>query len=285
MRYYKEVHNDGYIYSIDMVRLVMRGNIDDVQSFMNFVSGFEVEFEPKDYQHFFSSRMFTYAHMFKFSMGDSAVALGVDFIDARKHDSIVCFMEFNPNKVSHDYRFTKLLNRVRDSFKEVSVSRWDLAIDMFVQRDYVRLEPDMRNYELIKSHSGLTEYLGVRNNPGRVKLYDKTKESNLDYNLTRLEITVDGFCEFSELPIPRVLGITKQLDINAEMNLNDTELVLYRYLMGSDTVAIDFKRLGRAMQKKLKPFLFGDTKALRIDKNSYSELLLQLREYEIRLFK
>lgn len=285
MRYYREVRADGYIYSIDNVRLVMRGNVDDVQRFMNFVSEFELEFEPKDYQHFFSSKIRTYAHMFKFSMGDSAVALGVDFIDARKHDSINCFMEFNPNKVSHDCRFPRLLNRVRDYFKEVTVSRWDLAIDMPVKRDYLRIEPDNRNYETIKSQGGFTEYLGIRNKPGRVKLYDKTKESELDFDLTRLEITVDGFCEISELRIPKLLGITKQLDINAQMNLSSTDLVLYRLLLGCDNIMSEFKQLGRDKQKKLKPYLFGGDKTLGISLNVYSQLLQQLREYEIRLFK
>lgn len=40
--------------------------------------------------------------------------------------------------------------------------------------------------------NGITEYLGVKNTPGYVKVYDKAAEMNLSGVLTRIELTCDG---------------------------------------------------------------------------------------------
>lgn len=284
LRYYNQITDGKIIYSIDNIRLSLRGDEIEVSDFLKFVSEFEMQFEPGDYKYFSSYKMFTYRHLFSMSMGDSSISLGIDFIDSKKHDSILGFLDFNPNKVSHDDRFNKFMHRLMDKFKEIKVTRWDLAIDLPVPREYLRLEPDMRNYETHKSHTGYTEYLGVRNSMGRVKLYDKTKESNLDYSLTRLEITLNGDTAYSDIPMPKVLGVVDQMDIKANMDLNSTDLVLYRLLLGCDNMVSEFKCLGRDKQKKLKPYLFREDKTLSINHDVYIELLQQLNNYEKALY-
>lgn len=280
MKYYKPIVADGKTYSIDNVRLSLRGKQAEVQSFMNSLSGFEEEFDVGEYKYFQSFKMFTYRHLFNFKMSDSSFTLGIDFIDAKKHDSIIGFADFNPNKVSGDRRYKYLYNLILDHFKEVKIVRWDLAIDIPIERSYLKLKPDMRNYETHKSHKGYTEYLGVRNTPGRVKLYDKTRESDLDYDLTRLEITVGGKCEYKDLAVPEVLGMVKQIGIDTLTNLTGTELVLYRLLLTAPDMMYEYKSLGRKMQAKLKPYLFREDKALILDIKTYTELLNIIRTFE-----
>lgn len=285
LSYYREIRDGKNVYSLDNVRYTVRWNEQDAQDFMNWISSYELEFEDKQYRHYMSSRMFTYRHMFTIGLGDSSLTVGVDFINAAKTDSIIGFVDFNPNKVCKDARFIKFSNKLHDTCKEILCSRWDLAIDVPMDRNYLRLYQDMRNYETHKSHTGFTEYLGVRNTDGRVKLYDKKKESNLDYDLTRLEITIDGLKPYDDVSWPKVLGIVSQLQINSQMELSKTDLVLYRLLLQCDNMMDEFKQLGRDKQKKLKPYLFGDKQAFEISRHCYSVVLEQVREFEIHIFK
>lgn len=101
------------------------------------------------------------------------------------------FVEFNPNKCEGNGRkFLLLLESIGCVF---SLRRWDLAIDYSVARNVARLIRDRRTYEFIlSSKGGVTEYLGQRNAPGRVKLYDKAGEQGLDCDLTRVELTCES---------------------------------------------------------------------------------------------
>lgn len=283
--YQNAVKDGDKTYSLDMARFTIRWNEEDAQAFMNWLTMFELEVEDKQFKHYYSSKLFTYRHMFSIGLGDSTVALGVDFMNASRNDSIIGFVEFNPNKVAGDRRFKSFMNKLHDTCKEMLASRWDLAIDIPVSKERLHLVKDKRNYELHVSHSGVTEYLGVRNNDGRVKLYDKKRESGLEYELTRLEITIDGLKPFEEVSFPTVAGSVAQLEFCAELELNDTEKVLYELLLGSDDMANQFKRLGRKMQKKLKPYLFAEDMTLEYSKTCYFEVCQQVRAYEIHLFR
>ena len=285
INYFNQINYENYVYSLDNIRLTVRWNLPDAQHFMNWLSAFEMEFEDKDYRHFMSSRLFTYRHMFTLGMGESSITVGVDFLNAAKSDSIIGFVEFNPNKVCKDFRFIKFNNKLRETCKEMLCSRWDFAVDIPVSRDYMRLDKDNRNYETCKTQLGFTEYLGVRNKDGRVKLYDKTRESGLDYDLTRLEVTIEGLKLYDEVNWPRVLGIVTQLDFKSNVELSKTDLVLFRLLLQCDNLMDEFKQLGRDKQKKLKPYLFGDKQAFEVSRHCYSSILQQVKDYEIRLIK
>ena len=285
LNYFQEVRDGENVYSIDNVRCKIRWNEPDAQHFMNWLSAIELDYEDKDYRHYMSSKLFTYRHMFTLCMGTSSVTVGIDFIDSKRTGSIVGFLDFNPNKVGNDYRFIKLFNKLRDTCKELLCVRWDLAIDIPGDREYFRLEKDGRNYETIRSHTGFTEYLGVRNEEGRVKLYDKTKESKLSSPVTRLEVTIGGDVPFNMVGFPRVLGIVKQIGIDANINLAKTDLVLYRLLLQCDNMMDEFKQLGRDKQKKLKPYLFAEDTAFKPSSVCYSKLLSQIRDYEIHYVK
>ena len=74
------------------------------------------------------------------------------------------------------------------------LKRFDLAYDIPVSRYDCRLSKDRRMYKSVISN-GITEYLGVKNTPAYVKVYDKAAELHLDTDkvqLTRIEMTCDG---------------------------------------------------------------------------------------------
>lgn len=100
------------------------------------------------------------------------------------------FVEFNPNKCGWNAR--RLIKGLYDVGCDFQLVRYDIAIDVPVKRDCIRLVRDRRKYEYVISNGGPTEYLGSRNSPGRVKVYDKACELGLqEIDLTRIELTTD----------------------------------------------------------------------------------------------
>lgn len=108
------------------------------------------------------------------------------------------FVEFNPNKCEvNGRRFIELLYGVGCIFV---LKRFDLAIDYSIPRANVRVMRDRRTYEFVlSSKGGATEYLGARNSPGRVKVYDKAGEQGLETDLTRVELTCSGAWSLKEI--------------------------------------------------------------------------------------
>lgn len=127
-----------------------------------------------------------------FSIGDSSVALGIGLMNAScSIDMAVGFLEFNPNKVAGSDGFAALWQKLRGYVIRAELVRYDLAVDVPCSRSKVRLAKDGRKYKCEIS-SSVTEYLGRRNAGGYVKVYDKAAESQLDGDLTRIELTCDA---------------------------------------------------------------------------------------------
>ena len=133
--------------------------------------------------------------LWSFALGGSSVALGIGFMEPScKVNMHKGFIEFNPNKVAGDKRFHGLLKTLKTCVSKARLKRFDLAFDIQVSRYDCRLSKDRRMYKSVISN-GITEYLGVKNTPAYVKVYDKAAELHLDKDkvqLTRIEMTCDG---------------------------------------------------------------------------------------------
>ena len=151
--------------------------------------------------------------------------------------------------------------------------RYDVAIDIPYKRDFVKLIRNNRsNYQYLTDFDkkgtilarSVTEYQGRRNHNKFTKLYDKTKESNLDYDLTRLEITFDRKEDlFQNLSKINITCLDNNLDYSC---LNDTNLVLIDLLRNCNEEDFNFylKRLPLFMRKKIEPYLYDTTLAIDI---------------------
>lgn len=132
--------------------------------------------------------------LWNFKMGDSSVSLGIGFMESTcKVNMHRGFVEFNPNKVAGDKRFWRLLEKVAGCVAKAELKRFDLAFDLPRSRNECRLSKDRRAYKSVISN-GITEYLGQKNAPGYVKVYDKAAELHLaeGVELTRIELTCGG---------------------------------------------------------------------------------------------
>lgn len=229
---------------------------------------------------FDSTKQNSYRNMFVFTkkIDDTDSVIKIGFFLNRKdtlgyHSN---FIEFNPNKVEMDvvdYLF-RVFNKysVRMSQKSIfELVRYDLAIDIPVDRHFVRLlKSGKRSYTRIED-SALTEYLGKHNSNGFTKVYDKTAESDLDYELTRVEVT----CDSLQPALPDIHLEQYQTSIDFDFDLNKTDKVLVELLRRCDNTdrAYWFRQLGRVKQEKIKPYVFSEADMFKYDKTAILHVL------------
>lgn len=290
MRYYNCIKTrDNFIISCDMLRLKFKIAERYFKEFNSFIN--DLEFNGYLHIKFYESRSYyNYRNLFEITdiKNNCSFALGLGFNGAKKEEMGNCFIEFNPNKCLFDICVIKLiLGFFRSVSSGFELVRYDLAIDVPVKRSAVSLVKDLRNYKKnyyldLQSNSldNLTEYLGVRNKNGFVKLYNKTLEQKLNYDLTRVEITLDSFdYENMKKHLPKIV-CQRQIDFIEYNSLNDTDKVLISLLSESVNANLYLKMLGRVKCEKLSKILFNSV-MLDIGQTDYYNLVTEIKNIYI----
>jgi len=187
-------------------------------------------------------------------------------------------IEFNPSKVCFDLEFISVYRQLLSLIPKTLLKpvRFDLAIDLPVARDKVYLIKDKRLYEEY-SYSAInkTQYLGVRNNHGRVKVYNKALEQQLDIDLTRIEITID----YDKSTIEEVKKILPSLYIldsfQFSVDVDGTDKVILIAVMNDMSL---LNELGRRKKEKIKSYLEYAKFNLTLDYDKYNNVLQQIQE-------
>lgn len=264
--YFSPVSENEIVYSVDMVQYDLKlfyKAADDISKYisLNF---------PLQTSHTLHTKFKGYRDFFTIDFGDGkeskTATIGFGWYGTSKPDYGRGFIRFNPNKLLNIEKFSLFWSLVRAGCKEITVKRWDLAIDMPLPRNMVKLHKDGRNYERHEKRS-LTEYLGSRSSGGFVKLYDKQAERELDYPLTRLELTLEGLPNFPDVNVPKVSVYKQQLDLDALVNLSQNDLVLLKLLLSSPDFSFYWNQLSRRKRAKLEPYCF--TSDFSMNKQSY----------------
>lgn len=197
------------VASVDMVRL----KLSMKNGGKEWISEHAQTFQCDDFSGWTSKiKPGAWHELLSFGLGDSSMAMGLgQFEPSCKLNAQRGFMEFNPNKVAGDGRFWDLLAKVEPWVAGAELVRFDFAYDVRKPRCECMLTKDRRMYKAVVSN-GITEYLGVKNTPGYVKVYDKAKESGLAGELTRIELTCAGEWDADELRKhwPQVHGWTNE---------------------------------------------------------------------------
>ena len=257
LTYYNPVYDGDIVYSCDMVRLKFHISKFNSQAFLDFIHHAEYRLDFM-YDYFKSSKVGTYRHLFSCKYSRGNFTLGCDLQEPSFSEGMNCMIEFNPNKNDMDY-MKSVLNEFAYFIKPIEskyyqLVRWDLAVDIPVERDNVILiKRGKREYHRIISTS-LTEYVGRRNTNGFCKVYDKKEESNLDDVLTRIELTCDSLDTFS-FPSVHILQEVERDDFTA---LNSTDIVLVNLIrrLDYDEQQQALKSLGRSKREKLREYIF-----------------------------
>lgn len=269
--YYKPYVTDDAIYSLDMVRISF-----DIGSRGQELSNMLQTIDLKDAQdanlldlnYYQSFREYKYEHLWtitdKKTETKATLSVGLHLRGGGANDGrSLGFLEFNPNKVMHSPLLREIITQIQVLSVDMELKRYDLAIDLPIPRYLAKLERQGKKmYQYIVKDDGVTEYLGRRNTHGFVKLYDKTKESGLDKDFTRLEITLDPSESVKNaFPVVRVNDAQYSLDIGYD--LNDTERTIVAMLRDV-ACPVNYERmLGRKMRKRIEPYL--SDKVLSLD--------------------
>lgn len=190
-----------------------------------------------------------------------------------------CRLEANPNKVGQEPVFWEMLDLLNSLTRPVTryVKRFDLAIDIPVPRVNCFLIKDRRMYIERRHGVEFTQYLGAKSSRvGRVKLYNKQAECELEEPLTRLELTLDLQTSYANVNWPAVYYLEqKELDLSG-IRLTDTDrFILRMILQGHGSLA----ELGRKTKKKMALLVDQQAKKVEISKMDYEVILKQVQTY------
>ena len=188
-------------------------------------------------------------------------------------------LDANPNKVGDNVNFEMIRSfLVRNSRGGISkIPRFDLAIDLPVDRSQCFLVKDRRLYIERRHGVEFTQYLGAKSSQvGRVKLYNKAAEAKLSTPLTRLELTLAPGITYEELNFPEVYVMDKQAMVLDGIKLSETDrFILNAILQGAGKVT----DLGRKTRDKIKGVMANHLRKVEISEEAYALILEQLTTY------
>lgn len=260
----------GFTLSVDNVRINFEVDGHKKAELEQFFADFRnthIKSYPEDTRDFRYKYLFSFAYTDDFQKTQETMTCGYMFNGADvRQDITKGFLDFNPNKVGDSPQFWKDFHFIRSCCDSWNVARCDVALDIPVKREYVILEKDNRVYEC-KAYSlqNMTECLGLRSQIGRVKVYNKTLESKLPYDLTRIEVTCEMSVESYLAHFPRVWDITQGGQLTMDiLELNDTELGILRLCLENmrshnDNGLMILNSMGRKIKQKLKKFLLPES--------------------------
>lgn len=185
-------------------------------------------------------------------------------------------VEFNPNKCKDN----KFLLYLLDHMQSIKLVSCDLACDLpfpITDLDFIPVNKSFKH--ILDTPEGRTYYFGKGDK--RIKIYDKTKEAKLDYDLTRVEISVKvdkelkdiKSVDFSDLSFPLISCREYQLDFS------DTELdsTLKAILFACDN-GFPISYLSRRYQEKIKSYKIKKS-SIEIDLALFNKTLINYLDY------
>lgn len=185
-------------------------------------------------------------------------------------------LEYNPNKLADDPNLLSIREfLIRNSRSSLCrVTRFDLAIDIPVEREKCFLIKDRRMYIERRHGKEFTQYLGSKSSTvGRVKLYNKQIEAGLDHPLTRLELTLDPAKSFDEISFPQVYYLNCK---ECSVKVSDTDRFILNALLQGYGALTD---LGRKTRTKMQFLLNNSVCKVEIAHTSYSKVLNLVNQY------
>lgn len=279
MKYYKEIKTkEGFTLSIDMVTIDYSISSSAAREELVKILDNLPLLSAVDIRHWSSLRIGTFRENFTLKFQDqTSFWLGVG-LNAHKPLWGRSRIEFNPNKVAKHKVFLELLGWFNSHSLRMNsiIKRFDLAIDIPIGRQSVRLLKDRRVYTERRHGQEWTEYLGKSSTVGRVKLYNKTVEAGLKYPLTRLELTLDPAIPFQKIPWPSVYYIVNHQISMDELRVTDTERFVLGALLEGYGSVVD---LGRKTRKKMEVLMNSYVKWVRISLQDYTLLLSCLQSF------
>lgn len=191
-------------------------------------------------------------------------------------------VEFNPNKVKDDNILLYILNLTGEWY----IKRFDIAMDIKVSILDIIYDMSGKRGAFIcnNGYDDKTIYLGKGD--GRIKIYNKKKESNLNiiHDLTRVEITkeIEDY-DIRNIKLYKYDGKMPSLYLNQYLySFKDYEDKTLLALLYSVQNGFPLRDLSRVYKKKVKNLLEGGYKILFNDKGIIQALTQTIFYYFIK---
>lgn len=280
LTYYKPIQTaEGFTLSIDKAVIDYKLNGPPaLDALVDFLDMLPVRMAVA-VRHWSSFRWATFKEQYTIGFRDqNSFWLGVG-LNNTKTEHTRARLEFNPNKCASHAAFLAVLAFLNTHTRPMhtAIRRFDLAMDIPVDRANAKLLKDGRVYSERRHGQEWTEYLGPKSSTvGRVKIYNKQKEAKLRYPLTRLEVTLDPTTPFNSLPWPQAYYIKRRQIGVEELSINDTErYILSALLAGYGST----KELCRKTREKMDKLLAHYTNDITLDPHDYTEILFRLSSF------
>ena len=276
---------NNYSYCVDMLRLRCSVTVD---IFERYVASKLFIYKDK-IETWDSTRICDFYHNYNYSDEDcsfwfgfisnkeKSLSSGSSLQNENKQFNLT--VEFNPNKV----RDNKLLLHILKCSTNWYIKSVDFAVDIRTNiLNVVGFDKSQKNCLMTYDCGGddKTFYIGKGNN--RVKVYNKTNECNLLYDLTRIEIT-RYFCDSDNL---KIIKHWKYCGYFPELFLKDYQISLDD-LQGDKTLmglvyavnsGLPLHDLSRIYKNKVKEFL-QKKKPIKIDFDCFGVTLVKYLAY------
>lgn len=273
----------GYVYSCDKLRYefeIKTGKYakGELQKLLTSYGRLDVQHYPTNFSDF------KYRDLFTIDYDTSSMTVGIGFNGVKNSDRMISFLEVNPNKCFDSLQCLYDIQRILDASWSFKLLRFDLAIDIPLSRSMVSLVKDRRKYALVQhSTKNKTEYLGVRNSSGFIKLYNKALEQgDEDGELTRLEMTCAGDWTADQIveKLPYVFPLSRNDPAEAVKRLNSSQRVLVRAIRSHPDRDELFKSLCADLRVKLRPYIYDVNGMISYDTDAVLSVLANIRQFE-----
>lgn len=279
IHYYHSIKKDNMTLSVDNVVLdASVSGPNKAEMLMSSINKLHLTSDSVNVVHWNGTKPGTFREQFSVRVGnDTSFWLGVG-LNGKAIQGNRCRMEFNPNKVASSPIFWTALDLFRENTRDVlrHVNRFDLAIDLPVDRQRCFLVKDARMYIERRHGKEFTQYLGARSSCiGRVKLYNKQLEAGLDYPLTRLELTLNPHEPYEDIRFPTVYVINAT-NVGDKAKVTETErFILGALLQGYGSL----NDLGRKTRTKIQMLMKDYVTQVEIAAKDYEAIRDQLAMY------
>lgn len=278
--WFVSMDQNGFMYSCDMLRyrLFFRRKDFEGEKLRRILCQWGRN-DIKDYP--LNTSEYKYRNLFTVDYGVSSMSVGVGFNGTSKEDYKDGFIEVNPNKCFGRLQCLYDIQRIFDCCWKFELVRFDLAVDLPAARESLSMSKDGRKYAMeMHSSSDKTEYLGVRNNPGYVKLYNKAKEQGDETaDLSRLEMTCDAGWSAEQI-VSKLPYVNTAASGQEPGELSSTQRALVRALRTSTDRDEIYKSLSANIRVKLRPYIYDSSTTLVYDTSCVNDVIAGIRKLE-----